>query len=199
MGAGIIGIVWLHGVKHASYLSHTRIDWGVMGTVELWYAKRTNVSSTVPVSLSHTIVRYITLIICGIALASCQQYPLPQGELTGCGPTLRLDIVSTPELREKGLMGVQILPDRYGMLFVFPNDSQPVFWMHDTPHELDVVYMRHDGTITQIEAMIPYTDTEHPSHYLVRYALETTQGWMANHGVKVGDQCTLTLPPLEVK
>ena len=170
-----------------------------MVTSELWCTNRANISRPLPISLSNTVIHIIAVLLCGLVLSGCQNYPLPQGELTGCGPTLRLDIVSTPELRQQGLMEVQSLPDQYGMLFVFPEDGQYEFWMHDTPHALDVVFIRQDGTITQIEAMIPYTDTRHPSRYMVRYALETSQGWMANHGVKVGDKCTLTLPHLEVK
>ena len=169
-----------------------------MDTHQLWCAGRTGISCTVPVSLPNAIGN-VLIILSMLVLVACQQFTLPQGELRGCGPTLRLDIVSTPVQREKGLMGVAQLPDNYGMLFVFPRDGQPVFWMRDTPHALDVVFMRSDGTITQIEAMEPFTDTQHPSHGLVRYALETPQGWMANHGVAVGDQCTLNLPPLTVE
>lgn len=170
-----------------------------MDSHQLWHTNRAVVSSTVSISVSHAIVSTLTLVLCLLLLVGCQQYALPQGELRDCGPTIRLDIVSTPAQRAKGLMGVSSLPANYGMLFVFPNDGKPVFWMHDTPHALDVVYMRHDGTITQIEAMTPNTDTEHPSQHVVRYALETPQGWMANHGVKVGDRCTLQLPTLTVE
>lgn len=91
------------------------------------------------------------------------------------------------------------LPDQYGMLFVFPADTQPVFWMRDTVVALDVVFMRADGTITQIEAMQPQTDTLHPARVPVRYALETIQGWMGAHGVQVGDRCTITIPQLTVE
>lgn len=140
------------------------------------------------------------LILCACLLCACQPVSAyPRGELRGCGPTLYLDIVSTPATREKGLMDVTSLPDAYGMLFVFPHDTQPVFWMHNTPLALDVVYMQHDGTITQIEAMQPNTDTSHPAQLPIRYALETSQGWMASHGVTVGQRCTLILPPLQVE
>lgn len=134
-----------------------------------------------------------------MTLTGCQRYDLPQGRLSGCGPTLRLDIVSTHVQRQKGLMHQTKLPEQYGMLFVFKEDMQPAFWMRDTPVALDVVFMRVDGTIVQISAMQPNTDTPHEAQVPIRYALETPQGWMVRHGVQVGDQCTLELPPLTVE
>lgn len=135
-----------------------------------------------------------------VILCACQaSATLPQGELRGCGPTLRLDIVSTPTQRQQGLMGVTTLPAQYGMLFVFPYDTQPTFWMRDTLVALDVIFMRSDGTITQIEAMQPRTDTEHTALQPIRYALETPQGWMQAHGVTVGQQCVVDLPQLTVE
>ena len=141
------------------------------------------------------------LAICSLvlALSACQRTTLPQGVLTGCGPQLRLDIVSTHATRQQGLMHQTALPDNYGMLFVFKEDTQPAFWMRDTPLPLDVVFMRADGTIMQIDAMQPSTDTAHEARTPIRYALETPQGWMARHGVQVGDQCTIQLPTLTIE
>ena len=141
------------------------------------------------------------LIICclGLSLSTCQRTTLPQGVLTGCGPRLRLDIVSTHADRQKGLMHQTELPDNYGMLFVFKEDTQPAFWMRDTPLALDVVFMRVDGTIVQINAMQPNTDTAHEALTPIRYALETPQGWMTQHGVRVGDHCSIQLPAITIE
>jgi len=119
---------------------------------------------------------------------------LPQGRLTGCGADMRLDIVSTPALRSRGLMERHSLPDRYGMLFVFPAPTMPSFWMHNTPTALDIVFLSDSGTILAIEAMTPNSDDRHTAPEPVRYALEVAQGYFASQAVTIGQQCTLTIP-----
>lgn len=140
------------------------------------------------------------LIILALVMASCTlrpntpTYAFPQGELRACGPTLRLDIVSTESDRQKGLMGVETLPTNYGMLFVFRDDVQPAFWMKDTPISLEVVFMSKAGEIRAIIPMEPFSETVHTAPDILPYALELPQGWMATHGVTVGDSCQLVIP-----
>lgn len=118
----------------------------------------------------------------------------PQGMLTGCGVPMQLDIVSTPALRSRGLMERRVLPDAYGMLFVFPTPIVASFWMHNTPAALDIVWLSDDGTILAIEAMTPNSDDKHIAPQPVRYALEVAHGYFAQQSVQVGQQCQLTLP-----
>jgi uncharacterized membrane protein (UPF0127 family) len=127
-------------------------------------------------------------------VASVDEPALPQGHLTGCGADMRLDIVSTPALRSRGLMARHTLPDHYGMLFVFPAPTMPSFWMHNTPTALDIVFLSDSGTILAIEAMTPNSDDRHTAPEPVRYALEVAQGYFASQSVAVGQQCTLTIP-----
>lgn len=131
-----------------------------------------------------------------ISMSSCRApvYEHPQGELQGCGPTLRLDIVSTEAARQRGLMGIDQLPPNYGMLFVFADTIQPAFWMKDTRIPLEVVFMSNMGEIKAITPMQPYTETIHEAPEPLPYALEVPLGWMAKHDVNVGDTCTLVLP-----
>jgi len=121
-------------------------------------------------------------------------YEHPQGVLRGCGPTLRLDIVATETARQKGLMGVTKLPANYGMLFVFDDTVQPAFWMKDTLVPLEVVFMSKQGQIMAITAMDPLSETIHTAPEPLPYALELPQGWMATHGVTVGERCVIELP-----
>ena len=121
-------------------------------------------------------------------------YEFPQGELQGCGPTLRLDIVSTESSRQRGLMGVKKLPNKYGMLFVFQDTIQPAFWMKDTLVPLEVVFMSNTGIIKAIIPMQPLSETVHQAPEPLPFALEVPQGWMAKHDVNVGDTCTIVLP-----
>jgi uncharacterized protein len=158
-------------------------------------------SQTTATQWSHTLhaaLRTITvLILCSYLMSACgvlSSYAQPQGQLRGCGPTLRLDIVATEDARQKGLMGVTELPDNYGMLFVFADTVQPAFWMKDTLIPLEVVFMSKSGQIIAISAMEPQSETVHAAPEPLPYALEVPQGWMAMHGVSVGDTCQLDVP-----
>jgi uncharacterized membrane protein (UPF0127 family) len=91
-------------------------------------------------------------------------------------------------------MGVSELPSNYGMLFVFQDTVQPAFWMKDTLIPLEVVFMSKQGQIQAITAMNPLSEEIHSAPAPLPYALELSQGWMANHGVAVGDTCTIELP-----
>lgn len=137
------------------------------------------------------------LVCCGFLMSACgptKSYDHPQGQLRGCGPTLRLDIVATEAARQKGLMGVDALPDTYGMLFVFAETVQPAFWMKDTLIPLEVVFMSKSGQIKAITAMDPLSEEIHAAPEPLPYALELPQGWMAKHDVHVGDTCQLEVP-----
>lgn len=137
------------------------------------------------------------LVCCGFLMSACgltKSYDYPQGQLRECGPTLRLDIVATEAARQKGLMGVEVLPDNYGMLFVFAETVQPAFWMKDTLIPLEVVFMSKSGQIKAITAMDPLSEAIHAAPEPLPYALELPQGWMAKHNVNVGDTCQLEVP-----
>lgn len=139
----------------------------------------------------------IFLIMCSYFMSACtptKSNDYPQGQLLGCGPTLRLDIVATEAARQKGLMGITELPNNYGMLFVFAETVQPAFWMKDTPIPLEVVFMSKSGQIKAITAMKPYSEQIHAAPEPLPYALEVPQGWMAKHSVNVGDTCQLVVP-----
>lgn len=132
------------------------------------------------------------------ACAMPNSYEHPQGQLRGCGPRLRLDIVATEAARQKGLMGVTTIPDNYGMLFVFTETVQPAFWMKDTLIPLEVVFMSKSGQIKAITAMEPLSEAIHAAPEPLPYALELPQGWMATHNVNVGDTCQLDVPAVLV-
>ena len=134
------------------------------------------------------------LVGCTAANSSVLAPTLPQGRLTGCGADMRVDIMSTPALRSRGLMEQLTLPAHYGMLFVFPTATTPSFWMHNTPTALDIVFLSDTGTILAIESMTPNTDDLHTAPQPVRYALEVAHGYFTDQAVTVGQQCTLTLP-----
>ncbi|MDJ0918769.1 MAG: DUF192 domain-containing protein [Woeseiaceae bacterium] len=81
------------------------------------------------------------------------------------------------EQRRRGLMFVRELPGMTGMLFVYDGDDYLSMWMKNTFIPLDMVFIRSDGTIANIE-----TDTEPQSLKSVsavepvRFVLELNAG-----------------------
>lgn len=102
--------------------------------------------------------------------------------------TVQAEVARTAEEREQGLMYRDELPDGTGMLFVFPEASVRSFWMQNTYVALDIAYMDAAFTVIDIQQMEPLTTDAHESAGPAMYALEVPEGWLAAHGVEVGDQ-----------
>jgi hypothetical protein len=104
------------------------------------------------------------------------------------GPdTVVAEVARTPAEREQGLMGRQDVPDGTGMLFVFESEGIRSFWMKDTPVALDIAYLNADLRIVTIHQMEPLVTSTYDSTEPAMFALEVRQGWLAEHGIEVGD------------
>lgn len=108
-------------------------------------------------------------------------------------------LAETPAEQAEGLQGIteeQLAPledgTERGMLFVFPVDVEPGFWMRDTLVALDLAFLRSDGSIAEIHAMEPLDETVVAPSEPVRYALELRQGVFAAAGVGPDDVVDLT-------
>jgi uncharacterized membrane protein (UPF0127 family) len=124
---------------------------------------------------------------------ACGQQPFAEAQVPG-RPRLALELATTPEQHERGLMFRESMPADHGMLFVFDRQSNAAFWMRNTLIPLSVAYIDADGTILDIQDMQPQTDDSHPPARPYWYALEVNQGWYANNGVGVGDVLVFCLP-----
>jgi len=113
----------------------------------------------------------------------------------------RVEIASTPQERERGLMGRTALGANEGMLFLFADYQKRAFWMKDTKIPLSIAFVTRDGLIADIQDMEPETMTLHQSSQPAIMALEMPKGWFERNGVKVGDGITLPtdLVPREIR
>ncbi len=74
------------------------------------------------------------------------------------------------------------------MLFVFPKDDMYGFWMKDTLIPLDMFWLDSKGHVVSIAENIAtstYPNVFYPS-VPARYVLETTAGFVREHGIKTG-------------
>jgi uncharacterized membrane protein (UPF0127 family) len=110
---------------------------------------------------------------------------------TANGPhRFAIEIADTPEERAQGLMFRETMAADAGMLFDYGFDQQGVaFWMKNTPLPLDMIFIRSDGTITQIAAdTTPFSLEPVPSALPVRFVLEVNAGTAKRLGLKPGDR-----------
>jgi uncharacterized membrane protein (UPF0127 family) len=117
-----------------------------------------------------------------------QQPQLPEIPLTIRGHALKAEVAATDATRMQGLMHRRMLPENYGMLFVFPQATTLSFWMQNTYLALSIAFLDDSGTIINIEDMKPLTTDTHHSARPARYALEMNQGWFKKRGIKPGDR-----------
>ena len=99
-----------------------------------------------------------------------------------------VQVASTPEQRQTGLMFRKEMPVQEGMIFVFEQASQQCFWMKNTLLPLTAAFVADDGTIVNMADMKPQTTESHCSAEPVRYVLEMNKGWFVKKGIKAGSK-----------
>ena len=105
--------------------------------------------------------------------------------------TLTVEVVDTPEKRERGLMFRESLDADKGMLFIFEKEQRVAFWMKNTEIPLSLAYISKSGHIREIHDLEPLSLHAVQSTYSVLYALEVNRGYFSEKGIKVGDQIVL--------
>lgn len=130
-------------------------------------------------------IRYFILSL-SMCLAACQSQTQPQF-INGLQKA-QIEIVTTPEQQQIGLMNRAQLAADSGMLFVFEQTKQPCFWMKNTLIPLTVGFIDERGVLLQTIDMQAQTLNTHCANTPVRYALEMNQGWFARQNINVGTQ-----------
>ena len=123
------------------------------------------------------------LFAAGAALA---QSPANTVRLTAGVHLITAEVAADDPMRMRGLMFRESLPQNRGMLFIFDAKTVQCMWMRNTLIPLSVAFIDDDGRIVNIEDMKPQTEDSHCAKTPVRYALEMTQGWFAQRGLKAG-------------
>lgn len=100
-----------------------------------------------------------------------------------------VEVADTDELRARGLMFRQRLPEDRGMLFDFGEPRPVAMWMKNTYIPLDMLFVRKDGTIAYIaENTVPKSlDTIGISEPVLA-VVELAGGTVKKHGIRSGDK-----------
>lgn len=123
---------------------------------------------------------------------------LQRAELSiGRPEKLKLDVelALSPGEQARGLMGVEQMPDGYGMVFLWDSPGVRSFYMKDTLIPLDIAWWDAGGAVVDIQTMTPCTAEPCPMYppgapHVA--AVEVNAGLLERAGVQVGDPVTLT-------
>jgi hypothetical protein len=139
---------------------------------------------------------------CSSGIAAPQEgLPVVEGcfiSASGVVP-VKLEVASTSEQRQKGLMGRSSLASDAGMLFEYRESRKAShgFWMYKTLIPLDIAYLNGDGIIGSIRKMVPCASASrsgcptYPAGVAFIQAVEMNAGFFHEHGIRPGDRLTI--------
>lgn len=100
-----------------------------------------------------------------------------------------VEMATTEEEKQTGLMYRKELADGKGMLFDFSPEQQISMWMKNTYISLDMIFIRADGRILRIaENTEPHSTKIISSGGLARGVLEVAAGTAQKYGIQPGDR-----------
>ncbi len=99
-----------------------------------------------------------------------------------------VEVMRTPEQRQRGLMFRRFLPQNRGMLFLFEAERPVAMWMKNTYLPLDMVFIGKTGRVVGLaENAEPLSEKIIPSGAPTYAVLELNAGVAAKIGLKIGD------------
>jgi uncharacterized membrane protein (UPF0127 family) len=129
-------------------------------------------------------MRFLLPLLFLAAPAAAQELPLV--ELRAGMHLIRAEVAADYSTRGRGLMFRKSLAPNGGMLFIFDGAAIHCMWMKNTYVPLSVAFLDAQGAIINIADMQPQSEQSHCAARPAVYALEMTQGWFAERGVKPG-------------
>src|ERR1700751_3615176 len=100
-----------------------------------------------------------------------------------------VELATTEQEKETGLMYRKELADGKGMLFDFSPEQEVAMWMKNNYVSLDMIFIRADGRILRIsENPEPLSTKIIPSNGPVKGVLEVVAGTAQKYGIAPGDR-----------
>lgn len=122
-------------------------------------------------------------------------------ELTIKDAKVTVEIADTTAKRKQGLGDRDSMAQNEGMLFLFPEKDQPLFWMKGLRFPLDMIWIR-DNKVIDIIKNAPAPTTGQSDDDLPRYmpkeevdmVLEVNAGFVDTNKIEIGDSVVVNLP-----
>ena len=148
---------------------------------------RLRIGGRLMTSLAAVSAVLVTLCINSAAWAASVQ-PLEIATKSGVR-VFSVEMATTEEEKQTGLMYRKELPDGKGMLFDFSPEQQISMWMKNTYISLDMIFIRADGRILRIaENTEPLSTKIISSGGLAKGVLEVIAGTAQKYGIQPGDR-----------
>lgn len=154
-----------------------------------------------------TIFAMLALLMTGLQMSGCSKPTLVDGKavVNLDGTDYSLTIVADDATRERGLGGVESLPEKGGMLFVFPDSRLRAFVMRDCLIDIDILFLDPSGRIVAMHHMPvepPQTESEnaiqyenrlkrYSSRFGAQYAIEIDGGQLKTMNLQEGQLINL--------
>jgi len=89
----------------------------------------------------------------------------------------QVELAITAQDKAQGLMHREILPDRAGMLFIYPNPQPVSFWMRNTLIPLDMIFIDDQGRVARVHHnAVPLDETPIYGGDAIKAVLEINAG-----------------------
>ena len=148
---------------------------------------RLRIGGRLMTSLAGVFAVLVTLCVNPAAQAASFQ-PLEIATRSGV-QVFSVEMATTEEEKQNGLMHRKELPDGKGMLFDFSPEQQISMWMKNTYISLDMIFIRADGRILRIaENTEPLSTKIISSGGLAKGVLEVIAGTAQKYGIQPGDR-----------
>lgn len=128
----------------------------------------------------------MALVLFPLTTQAAQQ--LEVAALDGRVVALEVELADTPQEQARGLMFVEQMPPRTGMIFPIQPPRQAKFWMRNTLIPLDMIFILPGGTIGQIVTRLD-TSSDRVTRSIdkVSAVLELNAGEAAALNIGIGD------------
>jgi len=112
------------------------------------------------------------------------EFLTPTGKVVA---TIIIEIADTQKAQTKGLMGNRTLDDTMGMLFIYKQAGNLVFWMRNTRISLDILFVSETLRVINIAKNTqPMSDTRYDSKAPAQFVVEVLSGFCDRYGIKEG-------------
>ncbi|MGA2442742.1 MAG: DUF192 domain-containing protein [Tepidisphaeraceae bacterium] len=99
-----------------------------------------------------------------------------------------LEIATSLQDQETGLMHRDGMDSDHGMIFPFPDEQVRTFWNHDVRFNLDLIFLDAGGAVVSIKQLKAYNEKSVSSGAIAKYAIELNAGTADRIHLKVGDR-----------
>ena len=106
--------------------------------------------------------------------------------LTPSGSSLveiAIEIVETPEDRQRGLMYRRSMPERSGMLFIMDAEEEQTFTMENTYVPLDMIFVSTDSAVVDVAKRTRPLEQLVTSKAPAKYVIEVRAGFADRYGI----------------